>query len=286
MRILSKSSMLLRPGPEALSAALLPLVGLLLALTGRVHAQPVDPPNVIIIFTDDQGTLDLNSYGSDDLHTPHLDALAEQGVRFTQFYAASSVCAPSRAGLLTGRYPHRAGVPSNAESHPTLFGSGAGLPAEEVTIAEMLRSSGYRTAHFGKWHLGAEPGPNAQGFEESFGFLGGVVDKYSHFNYGRDSWGTPPKWHDLYHNGEEVWEPGIHTGDLIAREAIHFMEASDDRPFFLYLALTAPHTPWLPDESYEGSSGAGLYGDFTVQVDDLVGQVLGTLDRPAVVVPV
>lgn len=122
-------------------------------------------PNVVIFFTDDQGSLDVNAYGSEDLHTPHMDRLAERGVRFTQFYSAAAVCTPSRVGLLTGRFPFRAGLANNSESHPTQFGKGSGMPKEEITIAEMLKAEGYRTAQIGKWHLGASAGPNAHGFD-------------------------------------------------------------------------------------------------------------------------
>lgn len=252
---------------------------------GSAFAQaPPERPNVIVIVTDDQGTLDTHLYGSEDLITPHMDALARRGVRFTQFYAASAVCAPSRAALMTGRYPLRAGVPSNAESHPSQFGSGAGLPAEQVTLAEVLREAGYRTAHFGKWHLGTRPGPNGQGFEESFGFLGGVVDKWSHFNYGQGSWGMPPRWHDLYHNGEEVWEPGTHTGDLIAREAVRFMEASGNRPFFMYLAFGNPHYPVQGYAKYRAQYAElpeprRSYAAAISTVDEQIGQVLTRLDE-------
>lgn len=242
-----------------------------------------DRPNVIVILSDDHGTLDLRSYGSEDLHTPHLDALAEQGVRFTQFYAASSVCAPSRASLLTGRYPLRAGVPSNTESHPTDFDTGGGLAADQVTIAEMLREAGYRTAHFGKWHLGARPGPNGQGFDESFGFLGGVVDKWSHFNYGKDSWGTPPRWHDLYHNGKEVWEGGTHTGDIIVREAIRFMEADANQPFFMYLAFGNPHYPVQGYDKYMEQYASlpeprRSYAAAIATLDEQIGRVIARVD--------
>jgi arylsulfatase A len=196
-------------------------------------------PNVILIVSDDQGTLDTNIYGSSDLSTPSLDQLAQQGVRFTQFYAASAVCSPSRAALLTGRYPHRAGVPNNAESHPTKFGSGHGLQEEQVTIAELLKDAGYRTGLFGKWHLGTIPGPNAQGFDQAVGFLGGCIDKWSHINYGQAPWGKD-KWHDWYRNGVEEWAAGRHSGDLIVEEAIQFMAASE-QPFFVYAAFGSPH---------------------------------------------
>jgi len=240
-------------------------------------------PNVIVIFTDDQGTLDLNCYGSDDLQTPHIDALAKRGTRFTQFYGGSAVCSPSRAALLTGRYPHRAGVPGNAESHPSKFGRGEGLKAEQVTIAEMLKPAGYRTGHFGKWHLGFKPGPNDQGFDESFGFMSGCIDKWSHFSYGGAAWGSPPKWHDWYRNGEEVWESGTHSGDLIVREANRFMEAKADAPFFMYVAFGIPHYPVQPYNKWHAfykdlPEPRRAYAAFVSTLDEQVGRILAKLD--------
>ena len=172
---------------------------------------------MIVILTDDQGTADLGAAGATDLETPHLDALARRGVRFTQFYAAAPVCSPSRAGLLTGRHPFRAGMPSNA---PSLAGE-AGMPTSEVTIAEMLRTAGYATGSVGKWHLGFSPEtmPRAQGFDFSFGHMGGCIDNYSHFFY----WDGPNR-HDLYRDGREVQLPGRFFGDLMVEEAGGFLE--------------------------------------------------------------
>jgi len=241
-------------------------------------------PNVLVIFTDDQGTLDLNCCGSDDLATPHLDALAARGVRFTQFYAGSSVCSPSRAALLTGRYPHRAGVPTNAESRPQDFGTGRGLAAEQVTIAEVLRDAGYRTGHFGKWHLGALPGPNGQGFAESFGFIGGCIDKWSHFSYGGAPWGEPPKRHDWQRNGAEVWESGTHSGDLIVREAARFIEAESDQPFFAYVAFGTPHYPMQPYDKFRRQYAhlpepRRSYAALVSSLDEQIGRLLAALDE-------
>ncbi|MBT4225611.1 MAG: sulfatase-like hydrolase/transferase, partial [Opitutae bacterium] len=128
-------------------------------------------PNVVIIYTDDQGSIDANCYGSKDLVTPTFDKLAATGIRFTQMYSPSAICSASRAGMLTGRLPQRAGVPGNVSSHP----GKPGLPVEEVTIAEMLKGAGYTTGHVGKWHLGYTPEtmPNGQGFDSSFGHMGG-----------------------------------------------------------------------------------------------------------------
>lgn len=134
-------------------------------------ATAAEKPNVIVIMADDQGSIDLGSYGATDLATPHTDALAARGVRFTQFYSAAPVCSPSRAGLLTGRWPVRAGVPGNCASQQG--GKGA-LPPSEITLAEMFKSAGYATAHIGKWHIGYTPDtlPLAQGFDHSFGHMG------------------------------------------------------------------------------------------------------------------
>ena len=130
-------------------------------------------PNVVLIFTDDQGTIDVNCYGAKDLYTDNLDALAARGTRFTQFYVGAPVCSPSRAALLTGRYPRHAGLLGNAPSHK----GREGMPSKQVTIAEMMKSAGYATGHVGKWHLGYTPEtmPNGQGYDYSFGHMGGCI---------------------------------------------------------------------------------------------------------------
>ena len=165
-------------------------------------------PNVVLIFTDDQGTIDVNCYGAKDLYTVNLDRLAAEGTRFTQFYVGAPVCSPSRAALMTGRYPRCAGLLSNAPSDK----GRPGMPTEQVTIAEMLKSAGYATGHVGKWHLGYTPEtmPNGQGYDYSFGHMGGCIDNYSHFFY----WQGPNR-HDLWRNGTEVWHDGEFFGDLI-----------------------------------------------------------------------
>jgi len=230
-------------------------------------------PNVIVIFTDDQGTLDLNCYGSKDLHTPNLDALAARGTRFSQFYVAAPVCSPSRAALLTGRYPQRAGLAHNAGKK--------GMPPDQLTIAELLRGAGYRTAIFGKWHLGEEPefSPLAQGFDEFFGHKVGCIDNYSHFFY----WHGPNR-HDLWRNDEERWEDGSYFPDLIVREAVRFMEANRDRPFFLYLPFNVPHYPLQAQEKFrrlykDAPEPRRMYAAFVSTLDEKVGQVLAHVDR-------
>lgn len=233
-------------------------------------------PNVIIIFTDDQGWADAGCYGSKDILTPNIDALARRGVRFTQFLAAAPVCSPSRAGLLTGRYPLRAGMPGNA---PSEFGK-PGMPAQEVTIAEVLKETGYATRHIGKWHLGYTPDtmPNGQGFDYSFGHMGGCIDNYSHFFY----WQGPNR-HDLWRNGEEIQVPGRFFPDLMVGEASQFLGRNRDQPFFLYFAINLPHYPyqgsprWL--EAYrELPYPRNLYAAFISTMDEQIGKLLAQVD--------
>jgi arylsulfatase A len=154
-------------------------------------------PNVIIIYTDDQGAIDLNCFGANDLVTPNMDKIVHSGVKFTQFYGAP-ISSPSRASLLTGKIPQRAGVPGNVSS----LSLNAGMPSEQYTLAEMFKDAGYKTAHIGKWHLGhsIDKQPNAQGFDYSFGHLVGCIDNFSHYFY----WEGPNR-HDLYRNGNEVF---------------------------------------------------------------------------------
>ena len=197
---------------------------------------PRRPPNVIVIFTDDQGTIDAGCYGA-KIKTPGIDALADRGIRFSQFYAAAPVCSPSRAGLLTGRYPVRAGVPGNVSSKK----GGSGMPPEQITLAETFRAAGYATAHIGKWHLGYTPEtmPRGQGFDFSFGHMGGCIDNYSHFFY----WNGPNR-HDLWRNGEEVYRDGRFFPDLMVEEAEQFIEKHRQKPFFMYFAMNTPHYPY------------------------------------------
>src|SRR5690348_11652788 len=136
-------------------------------------------PNFVLIYADDLGYGDLGCYRSDVIRTPHLDSLAAQGVRFTQWYSSSPVCSPSRAGLLTGRYPTRSGITQIIRGKRSGI---PGLPPSETTIASALKPLGYKTALFGKWHLGSNPEnhPNSHGFDQFFGFIAGAIDYYSH----------------------------------------------------------------------------------------------------------
>ncbi len=247
-----------------------------LGLPSWAAAEAKRPPNVIIIYTDDQGTLDANCYGSKDLITPHMDSLARQGVRFTQMYAPSAICSASRAGLMTGRIPPRAGVPANCPSVKGLVG----MPTEEVTIAEMLKKAGYVTGHIGKWHLGYTPEtmPNGQGFDYSFGHMGGCIDNYSHFFYWRG-----PNRHDLWRNGKEVWADGRFFPDLMAEECERFLEANKDRPFFLYWANNVPHYPLQGTEKWRKRyehlpAPRKMYAAFVSTLDERIGRVVAKID--------
>ena len=170
------------------------------------------------------------------MYTPHIDALAKSGIVFTQFYAGAPICSPSRAALLTGLNPHAAGLPSNSSSIP----GGSGLPTDKITMAEVLKERGYSTAHIGKWHLGfnEETMPNMQGFDYSFGHMGGCIDNYSHFFY----WNGPNR-HDLYENGQEVFHNGVYFQNLMEQKANAFIKNNANRPFFMYYAMNLPHYP-------------------------------------------
>lgn len=235
-------------------------------LAGTVEAKQVRP-NVIIIYTDDQGTLDANCFGAKDLYTPNIDSLAIHGIRFTQFYAAP-VSSASRASLLTGQYTKRAGLTGNA--------GWKGLPLEKETIAERMRKNGYQTACIGKWHLGSwkEYAPNARGFDYFWGFRGGCIDSYSHFYY----WGGPNK-HDLWRNEQEIYEPGKFFTDETLKEVKGFIKDRDkERPFFLYWAVNIPHYPLQPSEKWldyysKLPNPRRMYAAFVSTFDEYLGEL-------------
>ena len=234
-------------------------------------------PNVILILTDDQGTIDVNCYGSKDLYTSNLDRLAKEGTRFTQFYVGAPVCSPSRAALMTGRYPQGAGVPGNVSSQP----GHTGMPSEQITIAEMMKSADYATGHVGKWHLGYTPEtmPNGQGYDSSFGHMGGCIDNYSHFFY----WSGPNR-HDLWRNGREVWNDGEFFGDLMVDECKKFINENKEQPFFLYWAINMPHYPLQGKEKWRKKyqhldAPRRMYAAFISTMDEMVGKVIDHLDE-------
>ncbi len=241
--------------------------------------QAAERPNVLLIYTDDQGSMDLGCYGSEDLLTPNLDRLAARGVRFTRMYAPSAICSASRAGLMTGRFPARAGVPGNVSS---AHGE-PGMPPEEFTLAELLKDAGYRTHHVGKWHLGYTPEtmPNAQGFDTSYGHMGGCIDNYSHFFF----WNGPNR-HDLWRDGREIWEDGVYFGDGMVREVTGAIDAEPGHPWFIYWAINWPHYPlqgtdkWRQAYKEKGlESPRDKYNAFVSTLDEIVGRVLDHLEN-------
>jgi arylsulfatase A-like enzyme len=241
------------------------------------------PPNIVILFADDLGYGDLGCYGHPSIRTPHLDRMAAEGLRFTDFYSAAEVCSPSRAALLTGRYPIRSGMCGDRR---VLFpNSKGGLPDAEITIAEALKQRGYATGHIGKWHLGIHPGsrPHDQGFDESFGLpYSNDMDARADLPRGssgspappRDGWNVP-----LIRNGEIVERPADQTTltKRYAAEAVAFIKKNKQRPFFLYLAHTMPHVPLFASPEFAGKSRRGIFGDTVEEIDWSVGQVLDTL---------
>ncbi|MCD9026184.1 sulfatase-like hydrolase/transferase [Cohnella silvisoli] len=238
-------------------------------------------PNFIIIYCDDLGYGDLGCYGSDVIQTPHLDQLASEGVRFTDWYSNSPVCSPSRASLLTGKYPAKTGV---CEILGGKRGT-SGLPDDQTTLAKALRSSGYRTALFGKWHLGvsADNNPNTHGFDEFFGFLAGCVDYYSHIFYWGQGDGINPV-HDLWHNDQEVWLNGSYLTDVITDKAVQFIGQQEEQPFFMYVPYNAPHYPMHAPAKYVDRY-PGLPPDRRIMaamisaVDDGVGAIMEQLKK-------
>lgn len=268
-----------------------------LLLTGPSTFCAADPPpNIVLILLDDLGYGDLGCYNAaSKIKTPHIDRLAREGMRFTDAHSAGVVCHPARYGLLTGRYPFRTDV-SKWPTQPL-------IREGQATVATLLAARGYRTAMVGKWHLGFEEkgydqalsgGPVDRGFQSFFGFRAST-DIPPYFFIKQDRALAPPT-ESIEENHSEGWSPiqgafwrtgkiapGLKLEEVLPRlteEAIKEIKAERraDQPLFLYWALTAPHTPWLPSEEFRDKSGAGMYGDFTMMVDAMVGRVLAALD--------
>ncbi|MCU4177216.1 sulfatase family protein [Carboxylicivirga sp. N1Y90] len=239
------------------------------------HEKESGKPNVIIIFTDDQGYQDLGCFGSPDIETPHLDKLAKGGIRLTDFYAAQAVCSASRAGLLTGCYPNRIGI------HGAFMpDSKHGLSLSETTIAEMLKAKAYNTAIFGKWHLGDHPDfmPLNHGFDEFFGIP-----------YSNDMWPMHPQQGPifdfpplpLFENEtiiDTLTDQSLLTTQITER-SVDFIKRNKDVPFFLYVAHPQPHVPLYVSDKFKGKSERGLYGDVIMEIDWSVGQIMETLKQ-------
>lgn len=242
-----------------------------------ILGQNFPKPNVIVIYTDDQGAVDLGCYGAEDIHSPNIDKLAREGIRFTQAYVAAPVCAPSRAALLTGNYPQRAGISGNTSAQP----GSDGLLAEQYTLAELFKDNGYVTGHIGKWHLGMsqESSPNAQGFDYSFGHLRGCIDNYSHYFY----W-DGPNIHDLQENGKEVFYEGKYFPDLMAEKAGDFVNQNKKGPFFLFYAINMPHYPYQPAQKWRDyyknmDFPRADYAAFISTIDERIGLLMDQLEK-------
>ena len=241
-------------------------------------------PNLIIFLTDDQGYGDLSCMGATDFKTPHLDRMAAEGARFTDWYSNSPVCSPSRAALLTGRYPCHAGVRSILSGHRTA----TGLPPAVPTLATALKAHGYYTAMSGKWHLGLAEGsrPEHHGFDDWFGFMAGCIDFFSHIFY----WGLGQRGidqtHDLWENGEEIYRNGEYFTELITEYAIRYIRKSVElgKPFFLYVPYNAPHYPMHAPQKYVDRFpnlpwDRQIMAAMLSAVDDSVGEIFAELER-------
>lgn len=229
--------------------------------SARDPAATATAPNVVIILADDMGYGDVGANGSTRIRTPNIDALAREGVNFTQFYASGNICTPSRAGLITGRYPIRTQL-----GHDVITAKDThGLPRSEETIANIAKRAGYATKMIGKWHLGRLP-------------------EYTPLNYGFDEFYGVPHSNDMpdfaLFRGNTVVEQPVDQSTLTKRyteEATDFIRAHADKPFLLYLAHTMPHIPLYVSPPFAGRSNAGLYGDVVEELDASVGDIVNAL---------
>ena len=252
-------------------------------------AQPDRPPNFVVIFCDDLGYGDIGSFGHPIIQTPNIDRMVVQGQKWTQFYVADPVCTPSRAALLTGRYPIRNGMTSS-KRHVLFPDSPNGLPLEELTIAEILKPQGYSSAAIGKWHLGHLPKflPQQQGFDYYYGI------PYSN-DMDSDQWGKylklsqDPNYFSkteffnvpLIENTQVIERPADQTTitKRYTQKAIQFIEQSKSKPFFLYLAHSMPHIPLFASEEFKGRSKSSLYVDVIEEIDWSVGEILKVIEK-------
>ena len=266
-------------------------VGLVL-LAWQTWGVAADPPNIIIILVDDMGYGDLGCFGNPTIRTPNLDRMASQGQKWTSFYAGATVCTPSRAALITGRHAIRSGMISDRRAVLSAEAAG-GLPPEEVTIAELLRTKGYATGYLGKWHLGHLPRflPGRHGFDYFYGTPYSndekVSDEWRHAFVGKRAWNV-----SLFYNPKsEYWDiPLMRNDSTLERpvdqtkltksyteEAIRFIRGHKKGPFFLYLSHNMPHVPLFSSPQFRGRSLAGPYGDAVEEIDWSVGQILAAL---------
>lgn len=247
------------------------LVGFVSASSYGQQEERKPKPNIIILFTDDQGYGDMGAYGSTTIETPNLDRMADEGMRFTNFYVAASSCTPSRAALLTGCYPQRVGLPGVVDDQ-----SNEGLNPAEFTIASYLKQNGYKTGMFGKWHLGHHPEfmPTRHGFTEFYGIP-----------YSMDMWPWHPKPIHPYpslpvYENEEIIEynPDVNEMTTVFTEkAVDFIKRNKDKPFMVYVPYSQPHVPLGASSKFRGKSKAGLYGDAVMEIDWSVGEIMNAV---------
>ena len=265
----------------------LPIIAIIVLMT-QVAAlgQEGRPPNILYIVADDLGYGDLACYGHPTIRTPNLDRMAREGMRFTDFYSASSVCTPSRAAMLTGRYAARSGMAS--DKRRVLFpNSSGGLPQSELTVAELLKTKGYATACIGKWHLGHLPPflPDTHGFDSymvvpysnDMDFLRGAPRGPAADLDPKNEWFRVP----ILRDGKQMERPAVQA-TLTKRytdAAIEFIRQNREKPFFVYLPHTMPHVPLFASDEFRGKSARGLYGDVVEELDANVGRVLEFLAK-------
>jgi len=242
----------------------------LLPLFGSLHASEPLKPNIILINCDDLGYGDLGCYGAKDIRTPHLDRMAAEGTRFTDFSVTSALCTPSRAALMTGKYPGRVGLATGVLRPDATNG----LAGAEVTLAEVLKTAGYATGCIGKWHLGFVKGrrPMDQGFDSYYGVLHNL-DRWESVCFEKEG-GMPVLRGDAVEKRPAV--PAEMTG-LYTAEALKFIETNRDKRFFLYIGHQMPHLPFDASPKFKGRSQRGLYGDAVEELDDSTGQILDKL---------
>lgn len=259
------------------------LVASLLLTTLYGLGESTKVPNIVVILADDMGYADVGFNGCKDIPTPNLDALADSGVSFFQGYVSASVCGPSRAGLLTGRYQQRFGCGENApeEGWPDKPRCrDAGVPKSEQLISELLKPAGYRTGVIGKWHLGIDEPlrPNSRGFDYYYGFLNGAHS----FTHAHRVWGKHPGLWPIYRNNEPLDYQGYLT-DTFTDESVQFIERNKQRPFFLYLSYNAVHAPWqapanVADKvSHIADKNRRVYAGMLVSMDNGIGRVIKAL---------
>ncbi len=225
-------------------------------------------PNIVILLADDMGYGDLSSYGNPIIHTPQLDKMAAEGIRLTSFYVGSSVCTPSRAALITGRYPLRAGLPNVLMPESPI-----GLRESEITMGEALKNAGYQTMYVGKWHLGDQEkyNPVNNGFDDYYGLL------YS--NDMMPPWVKTKKPLSLMHSKQVIEYPVEQTTltERYTEWGKDFIDNNRDKPFLLFLSYSMPHVPVFASEKFAGKSRGGVYGDVIETIDWSVGEILQKL---------